>query len=138
MVRAAIAVHVHAEPARFRTTLEAIARNTAAADYELIVIPDGADQETRIAIAELTGRVLNDEGARGGAACLNRLMASSDANVCVLLESGAIVAPRWLDHLLAAFDSSPNVGIAGPSTNRFWNEQCAFPNASEADVVRVA
>jgi glycosyltransferase involved in cell wall biosynthesis len=82
--------------------------------------------------------VLDDQGARGGAACLNRLMAASDAAVCVLLESGCIVAPRWLNHLLAAFERSPRVGVAGPSTNRFWNEQCAFPNAAASDLVRIA
>jgi glycosyltransferase involved in cell wall biosynthesis len=133
-MKAAIAVYVHAEPARYHATLEAIALNTASA-YELIVIPDGADFAVAV---PANARVLDDLGARGGAACLNRLMAATDADVCVLLESGCIVAPRWLDHLLAAFERSLRVGVAGPSTNRFWNEQCAFPNVPETDVVRIA
>jgi glycosyltransferase involved in cell wall biosynthesis len=37
-----------------------------------------------------------------------------------------------LDHLLAALDSDPRNGIAGPSTNAAWNEQGAFPRHGES------
>jgi O-antigen biosynthesis protein len=131
-MRIAIGVHVHAEPARFEATLASIARNTAR-EHELIVIPDGA--EFRI---EASARILDDPGPRGGAACLNRLFRNTDADVVVLLESGALVAPRWLDHLLTALESSPRAGLAGPSTNRAWNEQGAFANAAESDLENTA
>jgi glycosyltransferase involved in cell wall biosynthesis len=46
------------------------------------------------------------------------------------------VGPGWLDHLLSAFAADPHNGLAGPSTNRAWNEQCAFPNArGELDAI---
>ncbi|HEX6096505.1 MAG TPA: glycosyltransferase [Thermoanaerobaculia bacterium] len=132
MTAVAIGVHVHAEEARLRATLASIARNTAR-EHELIVIPDGADFRV-----QAEARVLDDPGPRGGAACLNRLFRSTDAEVVVLVESGALVGPRWLDHLLAALAASPRAGLAGPSTNRAWNEQGAFANATEWDVDRTA
>jgi len=132
MTPIAIAVHVHAEPRRLADTLASIARHTTG-EYELLVIPDGADF-----VVDAGARVLNDEGARGGAACLNRLARSTNAGILVLLESGTLVGPRWLEHLLRALDSSPRIGLAGPSTNRSWNEQGVFANAAEPELERTA
>ena len=134
MTRIAIGVHVHTDAARFHATLASIAANTAR-KHELIVIPDGCD----FSVAAET-RVLDDPGARGAAACLNRLVYHTDADIVVLLESGVLVAPRWLDHLVDALESSPRAGLAGPSTNRAWNEQGVFANGREwlDDVARVA
>lgn len=65
-------------------------------------------------------------GSTGGVA-FNELI-ESDADIVVLLEAGALVGPRWLDLLTRAL-SRPGVGIAGPSTNRAWNEQsCVRPS----------
>lgn len=132
MTRIAIGVHVHSQPARLEATLASIARHTTRA-HELIVIPDGADFPVQTA-----ARLLPDPGPRGGAACLNRLAKNTDADILVLVESGSVVAPRWLDHLVAALERSPRAGLAGPSTNRAWNEQGAFARASEAEVERTA
>jgi glycosyltransferase involved in cell wall biosynthesis len=49
--------------------------------------------------------------------------------VFVLLESGVLVGPGWLAHLLAALEANPRNGLAGPSTNKSWNEQCVFPGS---------
>jgi glycosyltransferase involved in cell wall biosynthesis len=68
----------------------------------------------------------------GGAASLNWLMGHTDAPAVVLLESGCIVGPRWLEHLSRALESSPRAGLAGPSTNRAWNSQRAFPDGRPA------
>jgi glycosyltransferase involved in cell wall biosynthesis len=134
MTLLAIGVHVHTEPARLRATLAAIARNTACA-HEVMVIPDGADAETLAAIAALTGvRVLDDDGPRGGAACLNKLARATDAGIVVLVENGALVAPGALDRLVAALESAPGAGLAGPSTNHSWNEQGVFVHAAEHDL----
>jgi glycosyltransferase involved in cell wall biosynthesis len=139
--RIAVGVHVHAEPHRLRATLDALSRNTPL-DHQLVIIPDGADEETTQALADLGGsaRLLNDEGVGGGAACLNRLARSSDADLLVLLESGCRVGPRWLEHLLAALASSPRAGLAGPSTNNSWNEQGVFAGAdgSDGELARMA
>src|SRR5262249_52940257 len=62
------------------------------------------------------------------------------ADVVILLESGVVVGPGWLDHLLVAFAADPQNGLAGPSTNHAWNEQCVFPHSKGtlAEVTRTA
>ncbi len=143
MARIALGVHVHAQPERLRATLAGIERNTTI-DLDLILLPDGPDDEIRRELASLENvRQLPgdlDEGVLGAPACLNRLVRNTDSEIFVLLESGAVVGPRWLDHLVAALDSSPSAGLAGPSTNQAWNEQYVFPQAGGSldEVARTA
>src|SRR5258706_5748188 len=99
MTGIAIGVHVHAQPERLRATLAGIERNTTV-NYDLVLLPDGPDDEIRRELAPLVNlRQISDEGALGGAACLNRLVRNTEAGIVVLIESGAVVRPRWLDHL---------------------------------------
>ena len=127
-----IGVAVHAEPARLQSTLTAL-RNNTVGKFQLILLPDGPDPATVCALEALRGLPqLGTVEPRGGAACFNRLAQASDAKVIILIESGAIVGPRWLDLLLAALQADPRYGLAGPSTNRSWNEQAAFPNTSDS------
>lgn len=129
MRRVCIGIYLQAEPERLRATLESLRGHTTA-PFELLLLPDGADYATTNSLAALklpqswTGQPL------GAAACFNRLASTTDAEVLVLLESGAQVGPGWLDHLLAALDADPRNGLAGPSTNNSWNEQGVFPRGS--------
>jgi O-antigen biosynthesis protein len=121
-----VGVHAHEEPQRLHATLAALAEHTG--PHELLLLGDGPDPETRAALLAAGARTSITADARGGAACFNRLARESDAAVLVLLESGSLVSPGWLDHLLAAL-AEPGCGLAGPSTDRSWNEQRAAPGA---------
>jgi glycosyltransferase involved in cell wall biosynthesis/GT2 family glycosyltransferase len=125
-VRAAVGIAVHAEPARFRATLQAV-RATVPASTEIVVVPDHPDGDTEAALRGAGVRVLPAPGSPGGAACFNRLLGGTDADVCVLLESGCIPADGWLERLLDGLAADPRNGLAGPSTNRSWNAQGAEP-----------
>jgi glycosyltransferase involved in cell wall biosynthesis/GT2 family glycosyltransferase len=109
-------------------TLAAL-RATTAQDAEIVLLPDGPDPATAAAVAATGLPCWGTADRRGPAACLNRLAAGTAAPVLVLLENGARPAPGWLDHLLVAL-RSPGIGLAGPSTNRAWNEQGAFPGGA--------
>jgi glycosyltransferase involved in cell wall biosynthesis len=142
MRRVKVGIYVHAEPARLTATLDSLRSiegddslrsaggyasllSTEGDAVRLLVLGDGPDAETRAALAALDDvQQSNTAEPRGVAACFNRLVASSDADVYVLLESGARVAQEWLRHLLTALDSDARNGLAGPSTNHCWNEQC--------------
>lgn len=140
MTKVCVGVNVHAEPERLHATLASLRANTRAG-VGLLLLPDGPDAETAYALSSLSG--LPQSGtveSLGAAACFNRLVAAADADVFVLLESGSLVSPRWLDFLLAALEANGQHGLAGPSTNRSWNEQGAFPWAggSPSEVTRAA
>src|SRR3954452_20496549 len=133
MRRVKVGIYVHSEPARFSATLDSLRstegdeslRSTEGVAVRLLILGDGPDAPTRDALAALDDVPQSNTAAPlGVAACFNRLVASSDADVFVLLESGARVAPKWLRHLLAALDADARNGLAGPSTNHCWNEQC--------------
>lgn len=140
MTSVAVGVHVHAEPARLRSTLAALRAHTPAS-VGIVLLADGPDAETAAALRSFKDLPQSSTRApRGAAACFNRLAAETEAGVVVLLESGALVSPRWLEHLLAALDADPRHGLAGPSTNQSWNEQGAFPGAggTPSEVERTA
>lgn len=140
MRRMCVGIHVHAEPQRLSATLSSVRANTPPG-YELVLLPDGPDALTEAALRRLHN--LSQSGtteARGAAACFNRLAVSSAAEIVVLLESGSQVGPCWLEHLLSALDADPRNGLAGPTTNLAWNEQCVYPRSGTtlAEVARTA
>jgi len=136
----AIGVQVHAEPERLRATLAALEAHTASS-FELLLLPDGPDDGTRVALVDFAQMAQSATDAPlGAAACFNRLAQETQADTLILLESGTIVAPGWLDKLLAALAVDPRHGLACPSTNRAWNQLAVFPNRSgdDADLARTA
>lgn len=129
MKRICIGIHVCDQAERLHATLESVRQNTASR-AELILLPDGPDARTRQAL-QMLGHIaqFGTDEPLGTPACFNRLALHSDADILVLLEAGAQVAPRWLDRLVAALDADPANGLAGPSTNLAWNKQSVFPRA---------
>lgn len=130
MKRVSIGIPVHAEPKQLKATLAGLEANTTQ-PVELLILPDGPDEAIRKQLAgfpEISISATTEP--RGLAACFNRLASASDADIMILLQSGAFVGPGWLDYLLAALAADPRNGLAGPSTNRTWNEQCVFPRAA--------
>jgi len=130
MPTVAIGVHVHAEPDQLHATVDSVRAHTAP-PFTLILLPDGADRETSLALGRYPElRQLGSQEAAGAAAAFNRLVRNTDSQIAVLMESGVSVGPNWLAHLLRAIEADPRCGLAGPSTNRSWNEQGVFPGAA--------
>lgn len=118
-------------PVRERTewTAQTLARlREFTRDIAVALIADGLDAPSRAALEKLGAQVIAWDRTLGNAACFNWLVQNREADVYVLLENGACVAPRWLEHIERALVSNPEHGIAGPSTNIGWNEQPAFPH----------
>src|SRR5919199_635022 len=136
MPEVSIGVHVHADPAGFAATLRWLKDNTSPAVH-VVVLPDGPDASLAALLRDANLPLLATPDPRGAAACFNRLAASTSADVIVLLESGSLVGPAWLDRLLAALAADPRNGLAGPSTNMAWNEQCVFAAAAVPDAASI-
>ncbi len=125
---------------RLEASLAALRANTSGT-FGLMLLPDGPDDATRARLAGYGFPTPDGFDLPVGApACFNRLAAGSDADVLVFLEAGVIPGPGWLDGIVEALKSDPRNGLAGPSTNRAWNEQMVFSGAggSLAEVARTA
>lgn len=125
-----IGVHVTGAGEGLAATLCSVFENTPL-PFGLRILPDGvlasqapALQQIRLApVALVQGAFPAQPGA---AACFNQLV-SEPADIYVFLENGARVCPGWLELILSALDSDASHGLAGPSTNRGWNEQAVAP-----------
>jgi glycosyltransferase involved in cell wall biosynthesis len=140
MTTVAIGILLHAEPGRLADTLASIRANTGL-PHEIVLLPDGPEPDVAAMLATLQEfPQLGTPTALGAPACFNRLALTGDAEVLVLLESGAVVGPGWLETLLEAFEADPTTGIVGPSTNRSWNEQAVVrqPGRSLDEVAAIA
>jgi glycosyl transferase family 2 len=127
MTTCAIGVQVHSNPSGLLSTLAGIESCTRH-PIDLYLVPDEPDASVLPTLRRLVHLPQLSSDMNGGAAtCFNRLAMATDTDVVVLLESGLIVGPGWLDHLLLALAADPANGLAGPSTNRAWNEQQIFP-----------
>jgi glycosyltransferase involved in cell wall biosynthesis/GT2 family glycosyltransferase len=132
MKHIAIGIYFDEGAERLRATLASVRANTSHA-YDWLVLADGLlDAATQRVTSEFRISVSCSNAPAGAAACFNRLLAYNRTDVMVFLEAGCLAAPGWLDALLAALDGDPRNGLAGPSTNLVWNEQCAFPDAQGA------
>jgi glycosyltransferase involved in cell wall biosynthesis/GT2 family glycosyltransferase len=124
--RVLIGIHATVDPDGLRATLSSLAANTSV-PHDVVLLGDGPSSEMQAALRGSDQLPeFSTEEARGGAACFNRLTGHANADVYVLLESGAQVAPGWLERMLGGLGAHPDNGLAGPSTNRAWNEQAVF------------
>jgi glycosyltransferase involved in cell wall biosynthesis len=139
MTTLAIGVPVSGDSPGLAATLAALQSQTEY-DFQLFLLSDADDKNilTRLAKFGNVFKLTLERSGGGGALRFNRLTRATQSDVVVLLECGAIVGPGWLDQLLAALRADPRNGLAGPSTNRSWNEQRVFPNASPHEVSRIA
>ena len=137
--RVAIGIRVQDGARALLCSLESVRRHSPEAEILLLADAPGADTRAALWTLRELPQIVS-EARVGGAACFNRLAGATDADLVVLLEPGAVVAPRWLEWLIAALDGDPRNALAGPSTNRGWNAQCVFPAAggSDAEIVRTA
>jgi glycosyltransferase involved in cell wall biosynthesis len=117
-----IGVHAHADCARLQKTIAALRAHTPV-EARLLLLPDGPDEALRAALGGFGLRQLGSAAPQGAPACFNRLVAETESRAIVLIESGSLVSPGWLERLLAGLAAGPAHGLAGPSTNRSWNEQ---------------
>ena len=135
-----IGIHVHSQPERLLETLAHLRTNTSAT-VDVLLLGDGPDPATRMALARLAQyRQSATSEPRGAAACFNRLLRESAAEVLVFLESGSLLGPGSLDLILAALQADSRNGLAGPTTNMAWSLQGAFRHrrASAANVAELA
>ena len=95
-------------------------------DYELIIVDNGSDQETREFIKSVGCKVVTNSTNTGFSnACNQGIVASDPASeyIC-FLNSDTYVTQGWLSRMIQVGEQRPDVGILGPSTCFSSGSQC--------------
>lgn len=130
--RILIGIHVHSGVTELAATLRSV-RSSMSGATQLVVLADGANEDisayldTRQIARSATTEFL------GAPVCFNRMVGHADADQYVFLESGSILSPGWWRYIAIALAAHASHGLAGPSTNRSWNEQCVFPQSGDGE-----
>lgn len=120
-----VGIHHQLQSNQLQQTLTSLMENTKI-PIEILVLSDGVGVLQQEEILNDDLKISSTDNVQGAAACFNRLRCLTKTDVVVFLESGSQLAPGWLECLLEAITAKPHHGIAGPSTNNVWNEQCVI------------
>lgn len=89
--------------------------------YEIILIDDGSEGETRDYLTEFAARTKcklhRNEEAIGYTKSANIGLKLSQADFVVLLNSDTIVTSGWIEKMLMCFEKNPDTGIVSPFSN---------------------
>jgi O-antigen biosynthesis protein len=108
-------IPVHRGADLTRACLESIRDNTTGVSYEVILMDDAADAESKELLAVVRGatNVANDENI-GYLRTVNRAASLSRGRWLVLCNNDIAVQPGWLGALLACGESAPDIGVVTP------------------------
>jgi GT2 family glycosyltransferase len=101
--------------------------------YELILVDNGSTDDAAGAFRSVRRalpcrvRVLRNRENRFFAAGNNQGMATAAGEYLLLLNADTVVAPGWLESLLACVRRDPGLGTVGPYTNHAAGPQVLWP-----------
>jgi GT2 family glycosyltransferase len=89
--------------------------------FNLIVIDDASDEETQSYLLEASKErgfhLIRHEENRRFTHSINSGLAVSGADYVILLNSDTIVTHRWIEKIIACFESSESIGVVGVLSN---------------------
>jgi len=94
-------------------------------NYELILIDNGSEKETKKYLANLKNIVLvTNEENMGVPYSWNQGVKLSTCNYICFINSDCVVTRNWLRKLMLTYRKMPNAGIVGPTTSFAGDIQC--------------
>jgi O-antigen biosynthesis protein len=108
--------------------LKSVSEQLPTVAFEIIVVDDCSTDETVFAtlILDEAVRVTRLKANRGFVRACNRGAKMAHGELLFFLNNDTIVKPGWLDELVATFEQTPNIGIAG---SRLLNPSGAVQDA---------
>ncbi len=98
-----------------RACLRSIRDNTSRVAYEVVLIDDAADSETKRLLEGVRGaRILRNKSNMGYLRSMNRAAAAAGGRWLVLFNNDAEVTPGWLRAMLNCAEAAPDIGIVTP------------------------
>lgn len=111
-IDASIVIPVHRAAAATERCLRAIIHNSAGATYEVVIVDDAADPDTKALLEVVDGaRVVVNEANLGFVRSVNRGAATARGRHIVLLNDDTEPQPGWLRALVERADSAADVGV---------------------------
>ena len=101
--------------------IESIWKNTELAAFELIIIDNGSQEETKKYLQSLNATLIRNDENQGFTKAINQGIEVSQGQYIFVLNNDTILYPDWLPRLTAAFDES--VGAVGPVSNYVMGKQ---------------
>ena len=110
-----------------RQCVESILRNTAYANYELVIVDNNSEDGTadylrRMEASDSRIKIVLNRKNRGFAGGNNDGIAASSGEYIVLLNNDTLVTRGWLTSMVKRFRASDTTGIVGAVTNSIGNE----------------
>src|SRR5262249_2537914 len=92
--------------------------------YELVLVDNASTDGTPEYLASLPGaKLIRNADNRGFPAAANQGARAAAGRQVLLLNNDTVVTTGWLGRLLRALHAGPDVGLAGPCSNRVSGEQ---------------
>lgn len=112
---ATLVIPVYSQPALTRRTLETIRDNTDEVSYEVVIVDDCADAETKALLEVVEGaRVISNEENIGYIRSVNRGAGEAQGRWLVLCNNDIEVATEWLSSLTACGEAHASAAIVAP------------------------
>jgi GT2 family glycosyltransferase len=124
------------------TCIKSIYQNTRFPEFEIIIVDNASDQETRNSLGQLTAAhdnlsVIFNPKNYGFAKANNLGAKQAKGDYLVFLNNDTIVSEGWLGRLLSHLQNIPDAGMVGPVTNAIGNEAKIAVDYSEPTIEAV-
>lgn len=116
-----VVIPVYNQPGYLDLCLRSITDKTKS-PYELIIVDNGSDAETKEVIGKYRCRVITNQDNLGFPKACNQGILHARGNRILLLNSDTVVTHGWLAPMVNALNG--DVGLVGPTTNYSCGPQC--------------
>jgi GT2 family glycosyltransferase len=129
-MKVSIVIPVHNNVKYTKRCIDSIRRTTKPDLYELVIVDNGSDEETKKFLLTLDAVVITNETNKGFAKAINDGFTQCSGSYYFILNNDTVVYPGWLERMVTAFDDT--TGAVGPLSNYVMGKQRVVIGRKEA------